>query len=635
MSEANKRCGNWQSVISPESIAQLGNRLSEPKVIGENYYWVESRPSEKGKSQIVEYNASGEARDLLAEPYSASSAVHEYGGGVYCIGRGQLYFVNKKDQQIYAVNLHDTQLSTVQVTTMTGSRFADLEYNARDHSILCIQEIHSVSGVDNLISSVDCHNGEVSILQAGDDFYSSPRFNDETGKLVWIGWNHPNMPWDNSCLYMADVVKGGDDVQLKNIQCLLEGEVSVTQPRWSPTNELYCIADINNWWNIYRYNRENKEFEIIAKRTEDMAPPAWQFGSRSYAFTDDTHIIASSIYNGFWQFIYIDIASNQSVQWVSEYCSIDAIVSNQQRILALGAGGTFTTQLIDIQLQNHTPLFTPLLSEVEPIDNRYISSAEPIAFGEDNDKAHAFYYPPANPDYSLAEMEELPPLMVMSHGGPTGMSEASLNLKIQFWTSRGFGVVDVNYRGSSGYGRKYRNQLRGKWGIADVQDCCNAAKFLANRGDIDGDRVVIRGSSAGGYTTLCALTFTNDFAAGCSMYGIGDLETLVMDTHKFEMRYTDNLIASYPEGVEIYRKRSPINYPSQISCPILLLQGLDDKVVPPNQAELMASELAKNNVRHKLVFFENEGHGFRSADAIVKALNEEWQFYGEILGYLD
>lgn len=618
--------GHWQSPIKAEDVASHSDLISEPKISGGCFYWIEGRPDEGGRCQIVCRLPDSDPFDLLPEGYSAMSRVHEYGGGAYCVGSDHLYFVNQKDQQIYQIKLKKTRATPRALTQTPGCRYGDLQYNSRAHQLICICEDHRETVPVNSLVSISINSPQSIIsLASGADFYGCPRLNLNTQQLAWVSWNHPNMPWDNNQLHTGYLAQDGS---LASEKTLGTGE-SFQEPLWSPEGQLYCISDRSNWWNIYRYSDLDEALQPICSMEAEFSSPPWQLGGRHYAFINTDTLLATFTKNNRWYLTTIDVNSGDWRLLDSHYTTFGGLNAEAGTLVALAASATTSSEVIHYQ----DGQLASLTDSQNCLEADYTSIAEDIKVGSGDSSTYAFYYPPTNPNYE-GPAGELPPLLVFSHGGPTGASNPALNLKIQYWTTRGFAIADVNYRGSSGYGRHYRNQLKGQWGIYDVEDCCQVATYLCDKGLVDPAKLVIRGGSAGGYTTLCALTFTNQFAAGCSLYGIGDLEILVKDTHKFESHYCNTLIAPYPEEKAIYRRRSPLHFSDQIQCPVLVLQGMEDKVVTPNQAETIVASLEAKGIPVCYISFPGEAHGFRSKEAIIKALHSEWLFYGLVLGFL-
>jgi len=615
--------GTWKSPITAELIASRTIGLSEIVIDSDDIYWLESRPSEEGRMVIVKRDPSGKVSDRLSPPFSARTRVHEYGGGSYAVFAGTIFFSNSSDGRIYR---QDPDSNPRPLTPEGDYRYADLIYDRHWNRLICVREDHTGEGqfpVNCLVSIAPAGIPDLKVLISGGDFYSNPRISPDGTNLAFLTWNLPDMPWDGTELR---VVRLNEDC-VPGSSRLVAGarEESVFQPEWSPDGELYYVSDRSGWWNIYRAGTEGPE--PICPMEAEFGLPQWVFGMSTYGFISPDIIICAYTRKGIWHLAEIRTGAPPALREIkTPFTDITGIRARPGEAAFLGASPTSLTSVIKYDPTGG--IFEMLRSESEiDIDSGYISLPEAINFPTgDGEFSHGFFYPPRNPDYSIPD-GELPSLIVMTHSGPTGSAGNSLRLKIQFWTSRGFAVLDVNYRGSTGFGREYRRRLEGQWGVADVEDCVNGARYLVRRGDVDSERLIVRGSSAGGYTTLCALAFSDLFQAGASYYGISELESLVRDTHKFESRYFDRLIGPYPERRDLYLSRSPINSVDSLSCPVIFFQGLDDRVVPPEQAELMISALRKKGIPTDSIFFEGESHGFRRADTVQRSLKAELEFY--------
>jgi dipeptidyl aminopeptidase/acylaminoacyl peptidase len=618
--------GAWSSPITAELVAKQSVRFGDLFVDGDDIYWSESRPSEKGRSVIVRCKLNGKAGDVIPAPFSARSRVHEYGGGAFAVSKGVLYFVNFDDQRIYR---KDAKGVPHALTPSNGSRYADLIIDEARNRLICVQETSLGPETVNSIVSIDLAGTENSqTLISGSDFFSSPRLSPNRKHIAWLSWNHPNMPWDGTELWVADIDESGS---LINHRKAAGGVAeSIFQPEWSPDNVLFFVSDRSDWWNIYRYNDEG--VEPVVECEAEFAMPQWAFGLSTYGFIDENRIACTFNNKGFWQLATISTGTRKLQLIETAYNDIAHLRILNEWIIFYGGSPIEDLSLI---------MYNTATAEKRTIrrrqgflfDPQYFSEPQFIEFDTTDDKkAYGFFYPPKNRDYSGPE-DELPPLIVVTHGGPTSCSYASLDPKIQFWTSRGFAVFDVNYGGSTGFGRAYRERLKGKWGIVDVDDCVNGARYLVENNKVDGAKLIIRGGSAGGYTTLAALTFRKVFKAGASYYGVSDLEALTRETHKFESRYLDSLVGPYPEARKTYRERSPIDYIERLSTPIIFFQGLEDKVVPPNQAEKMVSALRKSKIPVAYIAFEGEQHGFRRGENLKRSLEAELYFYSRIFGF--
>ena len=617
--------GSWKSPITSDLIVSQTVGLASVVSDHSKIYWLESRPTDKGRNVLVRLNQDGTTTDITPKLFSVKTRVHEYGGGAYLIADDIVYFSEKSDNRVYRQVIGQ---NPEPLTTESPRRYADFILDSTRNRLICICEDHSSSGQEpiNSIVAISLTTGEITILVEGSDFYTSPRLSPDGQKLAFISWDHPNMPWDSSYLWLLNLASGETE--------LVAGGTteSICEPKWSPAGKLYFSSDINNWWNLY-YRNDQGEIECLHHTSAEFAYPHWVFGLSNYSFVADNHIVCAYSQNGCWHLGTIETTSKQFRKLKTNYTNISSVQTTfEGEVLFIGGCPTQPTAVIklDIDTENCTILKQAANLTIDP---EYFSQPEAIAFPTEHGlTAYGWYYPPQNPDYK-APKGELPPLLVKSHGGPTAAASVSLNLRIQYWTSRGFGYVDVNYGGSIGYGRQYRERLDNNWGIVDIDDCVNAAKYLVKQGKADPNRLVISGSSAGGYTTLAALTFRDIFKAGASYYGISDLEILAKDTHKFESRYLDRLIGKYPEAKAIYQQRSPINYTNKLSCPVIFFQGLEDKVVPPNQAEMIVEAIKNKGLPVAYVVFEDEGHGFRQGANIKKALESEFYFYAQLFGF--
>ncbi|HEU5228675.1 MAG TPA: S9 family peptidase [Ktedonobacteraceae bacterium] len=620
--------GSWKSPITPDLIVSKSNALGQIVLDGSDIYWGEGRPSEGGRVAIMRSAADGSITDVIPQPFNARTRVHEYGGGSFTVSNGTVYFSNFVDQQLYRVSLGS---APEQITSQQNLRYADAIMDQQRQRLICVGEDHSDPGREalNKLISVSLTDGDrIQTLVTGNDFYSSPRLSPDGSRLTWLTWNHPNMPWDGTELWVGEFDQDG---LIKNAERLAGGpRESIFQPEWSPDGTLYFLSDRTNWWNFYRL-RDGK-IEPLCQKDTEFGAPQWSFGMSTYGFVSAQKLVCRYSEEGQARLSYLDTTTGQLTHIPVPYTSINNLYVTPEYIVFTGASPTSAGVIVRFDIASGTSKVLARASNVE-IDERYLSMPQAIEFPTENGlTAHAFYYPPHNPDY-VAPAGELPPLIVESHGGPTSASPSNLSLGRQFWTSRGFALLDVNYGGSTGYGREYRERLYGQWGVVDVDDCANGAKYLVERGLVDGNRLAIHGGSAGGYTTLCALAFRDTFNAGASHFGVSDLDIFVKDTHKFESRYLFSLIGPYPEARDLYYQRSAINFTDRFSSPVIFFQGLEDKVVPPNQAELMVDALRKKKIPVAYVPFEGEQHGFRRAENIKRALEAELYFYSRIFNF--
>ena len=628
--------GSWDSPVTAELITQGGLRLGEVRVDGSDIYWLEGRPEESGRHVVVRRTPDGSVIDINPTPFNARNAVHEYGGASFAVQDGVIYFTNWDDQRIYSVTEGGVPVAiTAEPDIDQGDRYADLVLSNDSNWILCVRERHFENEeADNELVAVKTDgSGEVNILASGYDFYSSMRQSPSGDRVCWLSWNHPDMPWDGCELWVADFNSvSGSVSNERNVAG--DRSTSIVQPEWGPDGTLVFITDESGWWNLAKL--ENGISSSILSEKSDHGGPAWQFGLRTYAFLSegDTRIVLKDSKDGNGRLREIGLDGQVRSQILVPHTSIaDVTVLDEAHVVYVGSSPTSAAEVVCASLGDGSTEVLKSSSDTH-LDGLYLSVPEAIKFPTTEDgEAHAFYYAPTNPLFESDDSEK-PPLLVISHGGPTSATSASLNLSTQFWTSRGFAVVDVNYRGSVGHGKVFRDALKGNWGVYDTDDCIAAADYLAGQGLIDTDRVAIKGSSAGGYTTINALTFHDRFAAGATYYGIADLSVFVGDTHKYESRYLDSLIGPYPEAKQLYHDRSAINFADRLSCPMLILQGLEDKIVPPSQAEIMAEALRDKGIPFSLMMFEGEQHGFRQSKNIIASLEGELYFYGRVLGFM-
>jgi dipeptidyl aminopeptidase/acylaminoacyl peptidase len=621
----NARYGSWQSPITAEEIVKGSVRLGQIVVDGTDIYWSELRPTEGGRTTIVRRRADETVEDVLPPGYSVRSKVHEYGGAAFWVDAGDMWFCNDIDQRIYAVG----RGGKPEPLSPEGSyRYADLLVDRERKRLICVREDHSGSGEpENALVAVS-FDGRVVVLSSGADFYATPRLSPNGKDIAWVQWCHPNMPWDETELMLSGVDEAG---------CLTEaiwvtGEnEAVLQPEFGHDGSLIYVSDRSGWWNLYRLVPEGDA--CIYAIEAEFGLPHWVFGMRSYGFSAPDRIVATFLLDGISKLAEIDL-TNGAVRTIPvPHIDIGGICALEGHVCYIGGSMRAPLALVKVNLENGS-VVTIRQSQEAVTDAGIVSIAQPVVFQTTDDEvAHGFFYPPMNDGFSPVG-DELPPLIVKSHGGPTGQARCSYEVKIQYWTSRGFAVLDVNYRGSTGFGRYYRRLLDGKWGVADMEDCIAGARMLVEQDLVDGARMIITGGSAGGYTTLCALTFADDFKAGACHYGIGDLEALVRDTHKFESRYLDRLVGRWPEDQALYVERSPIHHTDGLSCPVIFFQGLDDKVVPPNQAEAMVEALRKKGIPVAYIPIEGEGHGFRQAENIRRTLESELSFYCQVFGFV-
>jgi dipeptidyl aminopeptidase/acylaminoacyl peptidase len=628
--------GSWKSPISAELVASAGVRLGELAVDGDTLYWLEGRPLEGGRQVLCRSAGDGQPQDLTPPGFNVRTRVHEYGGGSYTVRHGTVLFANFADQRLYRQGPGDPEPRpiTPEPATPAALRYADATLDPEGRWLVCVRESHEGPEVTNELVAMPADGSAAPhVVAGGRDFYAAPRLDPSGRRLTWIEWDHPRMPWDGTeCRLAAFDPSSG---RLDGDPELVAGgpQESVVQPSWSPDGVLHFISDASGWWNLYRAGQGGAE--PLAPAAAEFAMPQWELGQSTYAFLPDGTIACAYGRGPVWRLGLLRPGAGKVTPLDLPYVSFyppSLRGSAGGRIATFAGGPTEAAALVTVDPAS-TAVRVVRRSQGPDLDPAGLSVPRPIEFPtEGGQTAYALYYPPTNPGFQAPD-GELPPLLVTSHGGPTSQVVDQLSLSVQYFTSRGFAVVDVDYGGSTGYGRAYRQRLRGRWGIVDTQDCINAARHLADQGLADPERLAIRGGSAGGYTTLCALTFYDAFAAGASYFGVADAETLARDTHKFESRYLDGLIGPYPQAAELYRERSPIHHTELLSCPVILLQGLEDAVVPPAQAARMAGALDAKGIAYAYLAFEGEQHGFRQASSIRRALEAELCFYGRILGF--
>ena len=618
--------GSWKSPITAELVGGSEIGLEQVRIDGDDIYWIERRPQEGGRKVIVRRSKEGKAADVTPTGFNARNRVHEYGGGDYAVAGGTVIFSNFVDQRLY-IQLPGSEPKPL--TSATDLRYADGHIDRRRNLFFCVQEDHSVAGeAVNTIVRMDLAGGAAAVVVSGNDFYSAPRLSPDGSRLAWLTWNHPNMPWDGSELWVG---KLGDHGKITAREKIAGGvDESICQPEWSPDGVLHFVSDRTGWWNLYRWRDD--QIEPLCPMEAEFGQPQWVFGGSLYGFASQERIVCSYGKDGCDYLATLDTDGKELGTIALPFTAVSQVRCAGDQAVFIGASAIESTSIVSLDLATHR--FEILRRSRElTVDNGYLSAPRTVEFPTERGlTAHGYFYSPCNRDYAAPDGEK-PPLLVVSHGGPTSSSSASLKYSIQYWTSRGIAVLDVNYGGSSGYGRAYRERLNGNWGVVDVDDCVNGARYLVERGEVDGHRLAIRGGSAGGYTTLCALTFRDAFKAGASHYGIGDLEALARDTHKFESRYLDRLIGPYPNRRDLYVERSPIHFTDRLNCAMILFQGLDDKVVPPNQAEKMFEAVRAKKLPVAYLAFEGEQHGFRKAENIKRVLEAELYFYSKVFGF--
>jgi dipeptidyl aminopeptidase/acylaminoacyl peptidase len=638
--------GAWASPLTAARVTAGALRFGELALDGDDVYWTEGRASEGGRNVIVRRTPDGRTLDVTPAGFNVRSRVHEYGGAAMTVHGGDVYFANFADQRLY----RQRGGGTPEPLTPEGYFYADLRVDAPRRRLLAVREDHrkgdaeppaAIVAIPDAASRTERRDVSPGVvLVSGADFYSDPVVSPDGSTLAWLQWNHPNMPWDGTELWTAPF--GPDGTLGPRTRIAGGDDESIFQPEWSPDGALYFVSDRTGWWNLYRLRPAGAEapalpapptIEPLHPMEAEFGKPQWTFSMVTYAFAGARRIAATYVQDGRWKLAFIE---TDPVRWEPIATSLDVIEglrADERALYFVGGSPTAAPAIVRMTLAAMEPeAFRHSVSE--PIAPAWVSTAEAVTFtaGAAGRTVHAFYYAPRNPGFE-APAGTAPPLLVLTHGGPTGATEAVLDAEVQFWTSRGFAVLDVNYSGSTGYGRAYRDRLKGQWGIVDVEDAVAGAQAMVRAGKADASRLAIHGGSAGGYTTLAALTFHTTFKAGASYYGISDIEVLARDTHKFESRYLDSLVGPYPASKDIYQARSPIHFTDRLSSALILFQGLEDKVVPPNQSEMMAEAVRKKGLPVAYLAYEGEQHGFRKAEHIVRSLEAELYFYGKVFGF--
>ncbi len=619
--------GSWDSPITISMLTEAGVGLGGVSTDGGDLYWLEGRALEGGRQALVRRTGHGVVEDVVPASFNSRSRVHEYGGGSYAVRDGVIVSCDFEDQRVYRIEEGGVFPITPEPKTPAGDRFADFVFHG--DRIVCVRERHREDreAVNTLVAFPLDGSEKPQVIAKGHDFYSSPRISPDGTRLAWLSWDHPRMPWDGTELWCAALAADGS---ISEPELVAGGpDESIFQPEWSPAGVLHFVSDRTGWWNLFRL--VDGHIEALHLMEAEFGVPQWVLGMKRYGFLLGERIVAVYGEEGFSRIGVLEGDSLRQLHTPFDSFGASLGTCGDQIFTTAGsASNPAAVVRIDADTEAVKIVKESLLLD---LPSALISLPEAIEFETTGDAvAHAFYYPPRNPDFA-APPGQKPPLLVLSHGGPTAATTPDLKLAYQFWTSRGFALVDVNYRGSAGYGREYRNALRGEWGVADLDDCINAALFLADGDHVDEERMAIRGGSAGGYTTLCALAFSDVFAAGASYFGVGDLAALAADTHKFESRYLDSMIGPYPEAAVVYEERSPAANLDGFSCPVILLQGLEDRVVPPAQAEEIVAALDDMRIPHAYVAFEGEGHGFRKAENIERAQEAELYFYSRVFGF--
>jgi dipeptidyl aminopeptidase/acylaminoacyl peptidase len=643
--------GSWSSPITSDLIVASSIGLGEILLDGTDIYWLESRPQEGGRSVIVRRAADGATADITPPvpvggrgAFSVRTRVHEYGGGAYIARGSVVFFCNDSDQRLYRQQRGAAPVAiTPEPAQPRGLRYADGVIDAQRERMIWVREDHTTAAPEPVNTLVEISldgSGLPRVLQSGRDFYATPRLRPDGRKLAWLEWSHPNMPWIGCELWVAELTADGS-VGRKRLVAGGRDE-SIFQPEWSPGGTLYFVSDRaqhslgGRWWNLFRVTGElldaSASLEPVYPLAAEFGKAQWQFRMSAFAFASARQLVCSYVQDGVHRMSAVEVGSLEASSIATEYEDISAVRATGGRVYFRGGSPTSPPAIVELDLASGraTVLKLSTTQDVEACRG-YLSVPEPVTFDTDNGlDAYGLFYSPRNTDF-VPPPGQLPPLIVHCHGGPTSAASPTLSWGTQYWTSRGFAVLDVNYGGSTGYGRDYRLRLQNNWGVVDVADCVNGARYLAAAGRVDPERWAISGASAGGFTTLAALTFRNEFKTGASYYGIGDLEALAKNTHKFESRYLDGLIGPYPQRKDLYLARSPIHSATLLSVPVAFFQGAEDRVVPPQQAEEMVEALRQRRIPFLYLLFDGEQHGFRQADNIKRALDAELYFYATFL----
>jgi dipeptidyl aminopeptidase/acylaminoacyl peptidase len=637
--------GSWASPITSDLIVASSIGLGDILTDGRDIYWIESRPQERGRSVIVRSSQDGRPADVTPPmtsdgqgAFSVRTRVQEYGGGAYLVSGGVVYFCNDADQRLYRQERGGSPLPITETPSKPkGMRYADGVVDAARGRMIWVREDHTTSAAEpgNTLVDIALDGArQQRVLVSGSDFYAAPRLSPDGARLAWLEWRHPNMPWDGSELWVASFATDGTIADKRKVAG--GAAESIFQPEWSPDGVLYFVSDRSGWWNLYRLAGDPLSggfaVETIYPLPAEFGSAQWGFRPSRYTFASGRRLLCSYSRDGAASLAAVDLDSLAVTHVATEFTEIGSLRAANYDVYFVGASPMLFPAIVKLSPTSREATMLKL-SNTEDVRayEGHLSAPQSIEFPTESGlSAFGLFHPPVNRDFT-APAAELPPLIVRAHGGPTSAFSSALDWNVQYWTSRGFAVLNVNYGGSTGYGRLYRERLRGQWGIVDVADCINGARHLAATGLVDGKRMAIRGGSAGGYTTLCALTFHDVFATGASYYGISDLEALARDTHKFESRYLDGLIGPYPARQDLYHDRSPIHFADRLSVPIALFQGAEDPIVPPNQAEKMVAALNAKDLSFQYLLFDGEQHGFRRAQTIKRTLDAELYFYSIFL----
>jgi dipeptidyl aminopeptidase/acylaminoacyl peptidase len=616
--------GAWPSPVTFESLVEGAVHPADLKVDAGRIFWLESRPAERGRMAAMMWDGSTPV-ELTSEPFNVRTRVHEYGGAAYAIRGDVLWFSNFRDQRLHALGPDGAPAPL----TEPGYRYAELQ-PLSDGGLIAVREDHTdPSDVRNAIVALSGQAGDSGrVLWGESDFVAYPRLSGDGRRLAWVAWDHPDMPWDRTRLYVANL----DEEGLSGVELVAGGgEESVVEPQWGPDGALHFISDRSGFWNLYRRGPRGQAHPVLPMDAE-FANPLWVLGQANYALMDDGRIVARYASGGRDHLVVIDPDGGAARELPAPFVECGGLHRlNANTIALIGAFAEQSPAVMSIEIDTGAVrvIWRPSPAAIDPA---FVSRAQPIRFPSAGGRtAYALYYPPKNGQAQLKD-GEAPPLIVQAHGGPTARASAAFSLSNQFWTSRGFALVDVDYGGSAGYGRAYRQALQGQWGVVDVEDVIAAAKHLVEAGLADAERIAIHGGSAGGFTVLAALAQSDVFSAGADFYGVADLEALARDTHKFESRYLDGLVGPYPQAQAVYQARSPINQLDSFRAPLIIFQGAEDPIVPPNQARMILEALRARSVPVAYLEYQGESHGFRRAETIISSKQAELFFYGRIFG---
>lgn len=622
--------GSWVSPISVDLLLKGQLILQMCRWDGDDLYWIEGRPLEGGRQVLVRRAAGGAVSDVTPHGFNARTRVHEYGGGQYAVRNGTVWFANWNDQRIYR---QEPGGDPEPITPEADVRHADLQVDAQRGLLYAVREDHTTGAAEavNSLVALDWEGRREAIpIASGNDFYSAPRLSADGSRLAWLTWNHPNMPWNSTELWVGELDSAGAVRSSRRVAG--GGGEAICQPEWGPQGDLFFASDRTDWWNVYRAGDRPDEPEPLCRMEAEFAAPQWLFGLTWFAVRGEDEIACLHSQANSFRLGRLDLRTGKLVHVPLLYSQLGSIATSGARVAMIAASPMLSERVLVVDLDSGGEDIVRASTDIH-VDAAYFSIPHSVEFPtEQGRRAYAIHYPPKNRDFEAPEGER-PPLVVHIHGGPTSSAKPTFDLEVQYWTSRGFAFVDVNYGGSTGYGRAYRDRLKHMWGEVDVDDAVNAARFLVEMGLADGDRVAITGGSAGGFTTLLALTKRDFFRAGASHFGVGDLVTFVKDTHKFESRYLDWLVGPYPERADLYRERSAVNFAGDLSCPIILFQGLEDRIVPPSQSEEFVAACQAKRLPYAYVAFEGEQHGFRRDSSIRRSIEGEFYFYSRIFGF--